>query len=511
MPIPSTNIAQLLKSDLMTSETMIDCNENDDDIIEQQPFRPRIINPVKLNKVYVFSAEEELREAEKTLAIVMPWVETVILTNPMAVSNLSIDEPFVLLMDDTSAHFVQFEQVRKSCKNIVFILLSYNRIIQCSPTSMSIKEFPYIQWMDLVFAVDRNVFKPHRIVTSAIRCAEDLLNIKSYSQAKRYIFLIVDDEPRWSSQFLPVLYDIIGQRADVKITQTYEETLQFMFGVDHENDISSNFLDKGRGDDVVCLITDVFFPRNNNLTSDSGKDLIRLARKYYPRIPIIIASKTKEAEALRNEGYVLPKGNPGSLEALKKYIHDFCGIGNFLVHDAEGTEIFRLTNLREILGLLYQVKDQRGDYQQILEILNEYGEKDFFSTWLYMHSYRDLGDRLRPLKGMGDEMIDILINLMENELKRIKKRPLVINNKKIFNLPELVKALKSASPEEVQPLSNNDVLSSWLDRKCFSELAEELRPIHGKGKPLVDEIIRVVDKWISFYEQREETYRIAGI
>lgn len=37
--------------------------------------------------------------------------------------------------------------------------------------------------------------------------------------------IIDDDEPRWFSQFLPVLYNIIGQRADVKLTRTYEETM----------------------------------------------------------------------------------------------------------------------------------------------------------------------------------------------------------------------------------------------------------------------------------------------
>ena len=50
--------------------------------------------------------------------------------------------------------------------------------------------------------------------------------------------------------------------------------------------------------------------------------------------------------------------------------------------------------------LLEAEQDTPGDLE-LRGILEKYGEKDKFSTWLYMHSYRELGDRLRPRKEPG--------------------------------------------------------------------------------------------------------------
>jgi len=106
---------------------------------------------------------------------------------------------------------------------------------------------------------------------------------------------------------LPTLYNIIGQRADVMITRTYEETLNFLFGVEEEFLIDGrDYRSSGHGDDVVCLIADIFFPKGHLFNSDAGRDLVRLTSRYYPRIPVIIASKAKEAEDFKSVAFLLP-------------------------------------------------------------------------------------------------------------------------------------------------------------------------------------------------------------
>ena len=187
---------------------------------------------------------------------------------------------------------------------------------------------------------------PENIITAVVRCAEDKLNIEKYSKERRFIFLIVDDEPRWFSQFLPVLYNIIGQRADVMVTRTYEQALKFLFDVNHSTEINEDYRSQGKGDDVVCLITDIFFPKNNNLESDAGRELVHLVNKFYPRIPIIIASKARQADDLRRIAYIMPKGDPGSLETLSDYIHDFTGMGDFIIRGKSGKEHYRIKHIQ---------------------------------------------------------------------------------------------------------------------------------------------------------------------
>lgn len=294
------------------------------------PFVPRIINPIKIRQVVLFAAEEAVRAARKIIQAEMPWADVLVHGNPQFVSEIRFDGAMVIIMDDIALNLVNTENIRRNNPNVVIVLLSFQRLIQCSPPMVALKEFPYTAKADLIFAANRDEFAPDKIITSVVRAAEDHLNIEKCSDNRRFILLIVDDEPSWPSQFLPTLYNIIGQRADVKIIRTYEEALRFMFGVEDESLIRDDYREFGSGDQVVCLITDIFFPRAGQIDSEAGRSLIRLINKYYVRIPIIIASKAAEASEFAGAGFVLPKGDPGSLDTLRTYIRDLTGIGDFV-------------------------------------------------------------------------------------------------------------------------------------------------------------------------------------
>jgi hypothetical protein len=469
----------------------------------EYPFTPRIINPVRIKRAAFFAADSQLRESRSILEENMPWLKTDILYSPQSVMDDDSGDPCVFLFDDTSLAFIDAEKVRARNKDAVLALLSFQPFVHCSPPQAAAQMYPYTAKADLVFAGcgDERTF--HKVLPSVVRSAEDLLNIEKYSRVRRFIFHIIDDEPRWFSQFLPVLYNIIGQRADVMITRTYEESLKFLFGVEEESQIcKKDYLAQGRGDDVVCLITDIFFPKGSELQSKAGLDIIRLVNTYYPRIPVIIASKANEALELRNLGFILPKGDPGSLEKLKDYILSFTGLGDFLIHGSEGQEMSRAKDIYGICQILLKAEEETPQGLKLRKILESYGEKDKFSTWLYMHSYRELGDRLRPRRGRGRELIAILKRHLQAEIARIDSTPLVIDGEKIFSLYDLRAALQNLDAPRIQPYSDNDILSSWLDRKGYSELAEDLRPIHGSGPKLCQTLMEIVEKWIKVYKQR---------
>ena len=468
------------------------------------PFTPRIINPVKIRNVFIFSADEQIRQTKDLLEKGMPWISVDILTDPLSLAKIQPDGATVLIMDDVAINLANTDLVHKKNKDAIIALLSANEFIHCSPPSATLQKYPYTQKADFVFAYNKTDCSPRKIIQSVVRAAEDQLNVHFYSKVRRFIFLIVDDEPRWFSQFLPLLYSIIGQRADVVFTRTYEESIQFLFGVDKEADISAEgkqYLSYGHGDDVICLITDIFFPRGDNLESNAGKDLIELVQKYYPRIPIIIASKTKEAEAFRDTAFILPKGDPESLDTLRTYIRDHTGIGDFLIRDKEGKALHRIKNIQQMTAILDEAEKNTKEAENLREILEAYGEKDSFSTWLYMHSYRDLGDVIRPLHHHGRELISVLKSHLRSEMERVTHMPLLIDGKKIYDLEDLNDCLKTVDPAQIEHLSDNDIFSSWLDRKGYSALAEEFRPIHGSGKSLITSLSTVVEKWIPIYKK----------
>lgn len=463
-------------------------------------FLHRIINPAKIKYAVIFSADEQVRNIKEVLEENVPWIITEVFYEPISVLNCRPDHASVFIFDDTALNIVDTQKIRQSTNDAVVVLLSSNEFIHSSPPLVAQEKFPYTAKADLVFAYNNTDCAPNNIIASVVRAAEDLLNIIKYSKARRYIFLIVDDEPRWFSQFLPVLYSIIGQRADVMLSRTFEESLKFIFGVERESEIDDeSFRFQGYGDDVVCLITDIFFPKGNDMNSTAGKDLIRLTRKYYPRIPIIVASKTKEANAFKDIAFALPKGDPGSLDTLRKHIQDYTGIGEFIIRNKQGKELFRVKNITEMMDILDQAEKNTKEGGGLREILESYGDKDKFSTWLYMHSFRELADELRPKRLFGRHLITVLKRYLKREILRMECTPLIIDGVKIFNLQELVSMLRSIDPIKIQEYADNDVFSSWLDRKGYTELADELRPIHGSGAKMAKTLVDIVEKWIRKY------------
>lgn len=466
------------------------------------PFVPRIINPIKIRLVVLFAADEAVRSSREIIRAEMPWTEVRVLSNPAAVSDIRYDGAMAVIMDDIALNLVDTERLRRNNPNAVIVLLSFHRFVQFSPPAAAGKEYPYTTKADLIFAANHGDFAPEKIITSVVRAAEDHLNIEKCSENRRFILLIVDDEPSWPSQFLPILYNIIGQRADVKITRTYEETLRFLFGVEDESRIGENYREDGYGDQVVCLITDVYFPKAGRIDSEAGRSLIRLINRYYIRIPIIIASKAAEASELSGAGFVLPKGDPGSLETLGTYIRDFTGIGDFVIRDDEGRELHRSKDIRDLYRLVSRAGGDDSEAEHLRSILETYGQRDMFSTWLYMHSFRDLGDKLRPRRHKGKQLIAELAASLEQEFGRMHRTPLVIEGNKILDLKGLAQTLRTASPETIAPYSDNDIISSWLDSRGYSELAEELRPIHGKGTHLQGMVIDIIERWMKVYDAR---------
>ena len=468
------------------------------------PFVPRVVNPVRIEQAILLAAAEDIRAAARVLETEMPWVRVHVSSNPLGVSRMHIDRPAVLVVDDTALNLVDVAALKRHCAALVVVLLSEHRLVQSSPPDVARTECPYAAKADLVFAVNATEWRPDRVLRVAVRAAEDHLNIEGHPEARRFIFLVVDDEPRWFSQFLPVLYDIIGQRAAVKLARTYEEAVGFLFGADSESNIRHDSSSRGRGDDVVCLVADVYFPKGGVVTSDAGRDLVDRVKRHYPRIPVIIASKTEEAKALEGSGLVLPKGDPGFLSLLRDYIRDRTGMADFVIYDEAGTEWLRLRDVRDMQGLLSRAGRQGPEAERLRRVLDVYGEQDRFSTWFYMHGLRQLADRLRPERLTGERLIAVLKRELAREMARMKRMPLVLDGNSVFDLPTLLAVVRTAPEEKVQAAADRDAISCWLDQQGYSELAEELRPVHGRGAEFRQAIATLLEKWIAIYGRRAE-------
>ncbi len=433
----------------------------------------RVLNPLRVERVFVCFSDERLIDAIPCMKKILPWAEVKEVT-PVDLSQRISNEHFVLIVDDFGAIYLNPQTFKDNHPgHAMVVLLSSDELIGHAPPHDTEEMRPHVRNAELAFYYDDR-HPPESVIYSAVRCAEDRMNIESYSQAKRFIFLVVDDETLWFSEFLPVLYRMIGQRADILTARTYEE---------------AEYALREYGDDIICLISDINIPRNKSMGTH-GKDLTMMAKREFPRFPIIIASKDEEAQALADIGFVLPKGDEGALKELRMYVRDFTGLGDFFFY-REGRFIGRASNLSELRDLIATLPS---------DMLDRYAERDYFSTWLYMHGFQKLADELRPMRNRGEELRDVLLESFGRKLEEVSREPFVfldengIEVSSVSSLEELADCIRTMDIKTLEFYAHIDGFSTWLMRKGHSRLADRLRPFHASGEELRASILGFVEQ-----------------
>lgn len=96
-------------------------------------YAPRVINPIKIEQVLIFSAAEELQKAAKTLKRDMPRVTPRVLTSPKEAMQIPARQASVLICDDTALNLLDAAAIKKRNPDLVIALLSSVEVVSCSP------------------------------------------------------------------------------------------------------------------------------------------------------------------------------------------------------------------------------------------------------------------------------------------------------------------------------------------------------------------------------------------
>ncbi len=159
------------------------------------------------------------------------------------------------------------------------------------------------------------------------------------------VILVVEDNIRYYSSFLPVIYtELISQtrrviregvnvahrlmrmraRPKILLATSYEEAERLVL---HYRDY------------LLGVVSDVEFPRSGQLSVEAGFDLAQLIRSHVPDVPIVLqSSRTQFRERAFSEGLsFLRKRSPTLLADLQWVLLEQFGFGDF---------VFRLPDLR---------------------------------------------------------------------------------------------------------------------------------------------------------------------
>lgn len=266
-----------------------------------------------------------------------------------------------------------------------------------------------------------------RILVAIVKYLEDKRNVAHDTAAIGVpVILLVEDNVRYVSSFLPTIYtELIEQsgrlvsegvnlshklvrmkaRPKILLCSTYEEAW--------------DLLTRYRAN-LLGLISDVDFPRGGRVTPGAGFELAARAREAIPDLPILLQSSRVgfAAEAQAAGATFLRKYSPTLLADLRRFMVEHFGFGDFVFRTADGREVGRAEDLRQLENLLRIVPAESIAY---------HGERNHFSHWLTARTEFALAARLRPRKvsdfaSLEDLRRDIIASIAEYRREQSETR-----------------------------------------------------------------------------------------
>jgi len=237
-----------------------------------------------------------------------------------------------------------------------------------------------------------------RILISIVKYIEDKRNVLHDTRTIGVpVILVVEDNIRYYSSFLPALYTEL-------ITQS-RRVIREGLNVAHKLVrmrarpkilLASNYEDAVREvlkyrDYLLGVVSDIEFPLGGELSTEAGFELARMVRKTVPDVPIVLQSSRTEFRAPAHaEGFsFLRKRSPTLLRDLRRFLTEQAGFGDFVFRLPDNTEVARAADLNELEERLAEVP---------LESIAYHSERNHFSRWLRARTEFALAQKLRPRK-----------------------------------------------------------------------------------------------------------------
>ncbi len=277
------------------------------------------------------------------------------------------------------------KQAKKIIKNIPVILLTYAPV----KTELLI-QIRKRKSIDKIFYW----YGDAQIFLAIIKFVEDRVNFENDINFGVHAIIVVEDSPWFYSFFLPIVYsEILKQtrkiiadgltdehrlmkikaRPKILAAETYDEAISLF---------------KKYKNNVLGIISDICYPKNEKLNENSGFILAKDIKAVSPNIPFLLqSSEEKNREKAKELGIsFLNKTSQDMLHDLRKFILNNFGFGDFIFRLPNRKKIGRAKDLEEFANMIRTIP---------AESLQFHGSKNHFSTWLIARTEFDLAKAFR--------------------------------------------------------------------------------------------------------------------
>jgi CheY-like chemotaxis protein len=237
-----------------------------------------------------------------------------------------------------------------------------------------------------------------RILIAIVKYIEDKRNVLHDTRAIGVpVLLVVEDNIRYYSAFLPVIYTELLKQSR-RVIQEGINVANKLVRLQARPRIllSSNFEDAAAlvqeyRSYLFGLVSDVEFPMEGKLNPDAGFELARFVKSLVPDAPVVLQTSRTEFRVRANAaGYsFLRKRSQTLLKDLRRILTEQFGFGDFVFRLPDSTEVGRAKDMNELEEQLQKVPAESIVY---------HAQKNHFSHWLMARTEFAVAAKLRPRK-----------------------------------------------------------------------------------------------------------------
>ncbi|MPM04740.1 hypothetical protein SDC9_51019 [bioreactor metagenome] len=268
-----------------------------------------------------------------------------------------------------------------------------------------------------------------------VKHLEDKVNVDNDTRlAMVRVILLVEDDPRYYSRYLPLLHSIVLEQTrriidDVTTDELYKILKlrgrpKILLAADYEE--AQKIVEK-YDEYLLCLITDVKFEKEGKLTSDAGFQLVRSLRERNADLPVIIQSSDMEnsVEAYRLKSTFINKNSETLISEIRSFIGHYLGFGNFTYRTPDGKEIATARTLREFEMHLKNIPDDSLLY---------HARRNHFSSWLMARGEIQAARILSPKRVSDFSSVDDMRTCLLHTIQEYRNEQ---NKGRIVNLEDV--------------------------------------------------------------------------
>lgn len=360
---------------------------------------------------WVSSAEQALTELENKnydIVIVMPHISDMDSYELCA----TIKERF----SDLPVYYFAYD-VQTLVENEKWLLENRKRLVKKA-------NFSYHRIIDRVFIWSGNT----DLLMALVKNREDLMNVDHDTElADVRVIIVVEDSPLYLSSLLPYLYkEVVMQTQAVMDDSLNENDRILRMRARPKILVAENYEDawvlyKKYSNYLLCMISDVRYPRAGRDDPEAGVRLLTRVRHEIPDIPLLmLSSETDNKEkAEKIPAFFLDKRSPSLHADIRYFLVHYLGFGDFMFRLKDGTVVARASNIRSMSAILHSVPAESIVY---------HANRNDFSRWFMARFEMQLASKIRPMT-LSDftstrHLKEYIRTLIRNKLK-VRQKGLV--------------------------------------------------------------------------------------